>query len=281
MNAQEIILRNEDINIPLDDYLSWQGGGLESVSNKEFPIGTLTVGIKDPSLIGVDIVVAIVNRYDNREFDGKTIIEQDHKVIFRKYNAQLDPRRIEVYFDGRLLSSKEYIINFPSAVGGDMIIDLNPIRVQISPTSVVRVVVLPLPFETIEWNLRDSNTRDYNFITHAYRPDRNNFTGEATGITMYELAPDVVATASQVIDYPNSRIFINGMRFAYEDRDDIQLSNMFYLTDVERYRGSTLKNPVEVWSTSTMTVKYPARDADIYKMNRLILQNMQQRMIDR
>lgn len=279
LDTQEIVLRNADVSISMDDYIASLPNGVESIANKDFALGTLQIGIKDPKLIGVDIVAAVGNRFDNREISGISVISADHKIVYTKYYAPKDKRRIEVYMDGKLLNGEEYELQFPTQLGGDLIIDLSVIMNQISPESKFNVVVLPIPFETLEYKLTDSTMKTFNFITNEYNRDMNIFNGAETGITLYELAPDPSAKASQILDFKNSRMFLNGMRFAYEEDDSIKLVNTLTLREDDLTRALMLRIPTEVLGNSTVTIKYPCRDMDIYKMNGLAMNGLQQTMI--
>ena len=281
MNLQEIILREAKHPVDLETFTSWQQDGITAISNKELPLGTIQVGIKDNELLGQDIICAPINRYEEREFGGDQLILNNYVVEYKQYGFPQDARRVEVYLDGELIYPSMYDIQFPNAFNGTMKINLARIQEKISPLVKVTVVLLPKPFVWKEYELTDDKIREYNFVTNEYSETRDNFTGPSTGLTVYELAPNRNAKYSELLDFKNARVFLNGMRFAYQDIDNIQLINAMYFDDDAVVRASLLDKPIRQWVGVKVLIKYPARDVDMYKMNRLMMGNMQQRIIDK
>lgn len=280
MNFQEIILRDAKHPVDLDSFTSWQQDGINAISNKELPLGTIQVGIKDVTLLGQDIVCAPVNRYEEREFSGASLIPNNYILEYKQFNFPRDIRRVEVYLDGELIYPDMYTVQFPDAYNGTMKIDLSLIQEKISPLVTVTVVLLPKPFVWKQYELTDGRLKENNFVTNAYSEIRNDFTGAPSGLVMYQLDPDRDAKYSELLDFKNARVFLNGMRFAYEDRDDIHLTNMMYFDDDAIVRASKLDKPIQQWNGVRVLIKYPARDVDMYRMNRLMMKNMQQSIID-
>jgi len=280
MDVQEIILKEADFEIDMSNLVAKDPAGLSVISSKEHTPGTLTVGIKDPSMVGTEIIAQVSTRLENREFSGLDIIQNNNLILWKHFNMSNDPRKAEVYHNGVLLRPSEYRLVYPSKLGGTLIVDLNPIRNFISPNSRINVVILPVAFDTYEYVLKDNMVRSYNFVTHQYNPVMNIFNFNPSGIEMYELAPKPNGKFSELIDFETSRVFINGQRLAYKDNDDLKLINQFYISHMINYRVSQMDYPLETWSNAVLTVKSPARGTDIYKMNKYMMQNMQQSLIN-
>lgn len=280
MDLQEIILKLGDYEVDFKKLVDETPGGLSVISSKEHPAGSLTVGIRDESLIGTDIMCQVSTRLENRVFNGIDIINNNNLIMWRHYGLANDPRKVEVYHNGVLLRPSEYQLVFPTKLNGTLIVNLDPIKNFISPSSRINVVILPIPFITKEYVLKDNMVRSYNFVTHEYNPVMNVFNFQATGIQMYELAPSTEGLFSEVIDFDSSRVFVNGQRLAYQDKKDIKLVNQFYIDDSINTRVFSMDYPIDTWTNTLLTVKYPARGIDIYKMNKLAMQNMQQSLIN-
>lgn len=279
MDIQSIILQEATESIDPSEDIENLPGGYEIFYDKKFNIGDLLFGITDPLLIGVQISVTFGNGFTNREFLGPNIMENDYKVNIGGYIYGNDPRRIEVYHNGALLPEESYTIQFPTTYRGDCVIDLTPIQAQINPESVVNVIVLPMPMKTQTYTLLDGMRKRYNFFTNEYNAERNLFTGADKGITMYQLTEDPSTSDSELINFDNARVFINGMRLSYHDRDDFKIMNQFIVDQTLRDKMAKLDSPTENLSNARLTIKYPSRGLDFFKMKSQIHQTFQDKLI--
>ena len=279
MDLQGIILQEATETIDPSEDIENIPGGYEIFYDKYFNIGDLYFGITDPLLIGVQINVTFANGFTNREFLGPAIIENEYKLSIGGYLYGDDPRKIEVYHNGALLDESKYTITMPTTYKGTCVIDLSNMSTEINPESVVNVIVLPFAMKTQKYTLLDSMRKRYNFFTNEYNAERNMFTGADKGITMYQLTEDTSTNDSELINFDRARVFINGMRVSYHDWDDFKIINQFVVDQTLRDKLAKLDKPTENLSNATLTIKYPTRGLDFFKMKSQIHQTFQDKLI--
>lgn len=279
MDHNPVILQESTSNIEVPDDLP-DGNG--TIADKVFESGDLMFGIVDPTLIGVSITVALCNGFLNRIFKGEDIIKANNILTIGNYIYGTDARKLEIYHNGILLDTSQYIINMPTEYAGVMTIDLSPINVQISPTSIVNVVVLPIPFVTRVIDLTSNNQERYNLFTNVYDAERNTFTGADTGIQMYRVtdpSEEEGIVGSPVLNFHQTRTFLDGMRLAYAGYDEYKIINHFFFKQIDLERAKKLKNPINNILNHKITVRYPSRGTDIYKMKELMHNTIQDSLI--
>lgn len=153
--------------------------GIDDIMNKSFNIHDILIALKDPSLLGVDIIVGVSRSAIEWDIDSETgpVVETDMGEITTTvggFYGHTDDSRILVYANGTLLHPTFYSITLPKDSDGTISVKIaksasDEIK-RNSPHYVIQLRYLPIKYSSEIGSLISSTIDDRFFWRNAKCP---------------------------------------------------------------------------------------------------------------
>ena len=232
--------------------------GIKDITHKELDVRRITVQLANPSLIGVDITVAVTgNQFINYTFDASEVV--NGSVVIENVLTTPNLDKYEVYADGKLLTPAEYNIEPHTKIGGTMYVQIMP---TVTLTDKLNIVHVPVDYDTFEIEYDFNKYNAGNFLSDEYVEDLIWENGS------YTMRIPTSITNGELINLDKARIFLNGYRVSLDLASQYKVSNILHFTKEEVENELPLQEKNNRW-----IIKNPSRDFDIYKMEADALEN--------